>query len=427
MKARNAFIALGFLALITLVFFIYLRGGGQRLSWGESYEEKDLNPYGSHVSYELLSNFYPDESFEVLDKKLEEGLPLDSTKQHNYVFIGPNLLLDSVDIEQLLQFVDKGNTAFIISKAVPYDLMFHVYFQECNYIPWDDYAVHWDTAINTNLLHPDLADESGFKNKYVRNYKTSSYRWKYIDTSYFCNEDYGFVKLGTMNDSLANFAMMKHGKGEFYFHTTPLAFSNITLLKRNNLPYFYKVFSHLKKGTILWDANNRTIESFNRRRNQISGSDPNRTLNSEGPLKYILSQESFAWAWYLSLFTGLLYLIFRAKRRQAIIPVTAANTNSSLEFISTIGRLYFLQNDHKKLCLQKMKLFLSFVRDRYSIPTKLINDLFITKLSKKSEITEELIHKIFKYHNNIKSSSFVSEQTMVEFHVLMDQFYKKCK
>ena len=74
-----------------------------------------------------------------------------------------------------------------------------------------------------------------------------------------------------------------------------------------------------------------------------------------------------------------------------------------------------------------MTLFLAFIRDRYHLSTKdKDNDLF-ERLTAKSEIPRSVIDQIFLYHKNIESSSFVSEQTLVDFHVEMDKFYKHCK
>ena len=68
------------------------------------------------------------------------------------------------------------------------------------------------------------------------------------------------------------------------------------------------------------------------------------------------------------------------KRKQRIIPVLERNENTSFKFISTIGRLYFLQNDHKKLCQQKMKLFYAYIRDRYNINTTKVDEGYFATL-----------------------------------------------
>jgi hypothetical protein len=199
------------------------------------------------------------------------------------------------------------------------------------------------------------------------------------------------------------------------------------LLKKSGIDYANKIFSHLDNGLIYWDQVSRVDEEVSRRRNQMASYSQNSSLDHEGPLSYILKQPALAWAWYLALSVGLFYLLFRSKRTQRIIPVMDVNSNTSLEFISTIGRLYFLQNDHKKLCLQKMKLFLSYARERYNIPTKQTDENFVKVLSLRSEVPEKVIAKIVLMHQNISNSGFVSEKTMVDFHQEMEKFYRNRK
>lgn len=74
-----------------------------------------------------------------------------------------------------------------------------------------------------------------------------------------------------------------------------------------------------------------------------------------------------------------------------------------------------------------MKLFLGFVRERYHLPTKELNPQFAKTLATRSEIPEEVIGKILTLHRNISSSGYVSENVLVDFHGLVEGFYKKCK
>jgi len=140
-----------------------------------------------------------------------------------------------------------------------------------------------------------------------------------------------------------------------------------------------------------------------------------------------LGQPPLAWAWYTALATAALFLIFRSRRKQRVIPVLEENKNSSLEFINTIGRIYYQQGNHRKICLKKMTLFLSFIRDRYYLNTNEQDSDFFARLAAKSDIPTSVIDQIFLYHKNIDSSNFVSEQTLIDFHLEMDKFYKNCK
>lgn len=431
MTDKRPFIIFGIAALLILTFFIVFRSNNDRYSWDENYEESNKSPYGTFVVYNLLKDYFPDHQLTDISRSIFDELPVESSESNgppaNYIFIGEGLYLDTADVDQLLDFVEAGNTAFISSKSIPFDLMDSIYADECSGNYWYDYTYIEDTLVTLNLGHKDLKDQNGFEYEFIYRNKPHDYFWKYIDSSFFCDAEYSFIELGTINNKYANFVKLNFGEGVFYLHTTPIAFSNIQLLKKQGISYANKIFSHLSDGPVYWDKYSRVDEEVSQRRNQMASYSQNSQLNHEGPLSYILKQPALAWAWYLALTTGLLYLLFRAKRKQRIIPVMDVNSNTSLEFISTIGRLYFLQNDHKKLCLQKMKLFLSYVRERYNIPTKQIDEAFIKSLSLRSEVPESVISKIVMMHQNISKSGFISEKTMIDYHLEMDKFYKNRK
>jgi len=423
---RKPLIIFGIAALLILSFFIYFRSGAATYDWDENYEEVSKEPYGTFIVHELLKKSQKDNQFFEIEESLSSDLNVEKDSNANYVFIGEALYMDTLDVNTLLQFVEKGNTAFISSKTIPYDLMFYVYYTECNNYYWDDYKAVEDTMARLNMYHPDLETPMGFLYKYLRRAEAQPYNWYYIDSVYFCNEAYSFVELGGLNDSLVNFAKIPYGKGFFYMHTTPIAFTNFQLIDESGLSYANKTFTHLDDGPVYWDNYSRVPEEVGRRRNQSSGMG-NRHVPKDGPLTYILSQPPLAWAWYTALGLTILYFVFGAKRKQRIIPVMEQNKNTSLDFIATIGSLYFQQNDHRKLSVQKMKLFLSFIRERYFLNTTKIDGDFFKRLSAKSEIPMPVIDKIFFIYKNIENATHTSEQVLIDFHLEMDRFYKNCK
>ncbi len=428
MKDKRPLIIFGIAFVLLLLVFFMLKGGGTRFNWTEHYREESKDPYGSYVVHDLLNGYFSNHNLKDISKSIVDELSIpEGEEKANYFFVGEGLYMDTADVDQLLAFVEKGNKAFISSKSIPYDLMFYVYYEECNDNFWDDYIAVQDTVGYLSMLHTDLQSDINMEFKFVKKGNAEKYQWHFIDSVFFCQEDYSFIRLGTLNGDKVNFAKIKYGEGEFFLHTNPIAFSNIQLLDEVGISYANKVFSHLNEGPIYWDTYSRVNEGVSRRRNQIHNYNPDQELNTEGPLKYVLSQAPLTWAWYLLLGTALLYLLFRAKRSQRIIPVYEGNKNTSLEFISTIGRLYFLQNDHKKLSIQKMKLFLAHVRNRYNISTKKIDAEFVKRLSIKSEIPEETINTILKFYNNIKGSTFVSDTTLIDFHQVLDKFYHNSK
>lgn len=409
------------LSLFLILIGMYLLFGmGDKYSWQEHYLPESRDPYGTYLIGQLLDGYFPGKEFQIVEDTLNGVLD-----KGNYVFIGSFLWLDSLQTDALLHFVQSGNQAFIASTLLPPALLDSVMGADCAGFSGPNDSVYFtgkdfllkDTMVSLQFEHPELVMDSSFSCKFIYRHEAMFYEWTYLPEDIFCEDETAFASLGLMNASLVNFARAEYGKGAFYFHTTPLVFTNYYLAQARGLEYATRTFSHLRPGKIYWDNRQAYMPSYPR----------NRQLTSEGPLKYILSQPSLSWAWYILLGMAVLYLIFRAKRRQRIIPVLPENTNTSLEFIGTIGRLFFLQNNHKQLALQKMKLFLGFVRERYHLPTRELNEPFIEMLSTRAEIPAEVIDKIIRLHRNISSSGYVSENVLVNFHGMVESFYRQCK
>lgn len=387
-------------------------------------ESKD--PFGTYLVRNLLETYFPGQDFEVVKDSLNERLDSGS-----YIYIGDRFWLDSTALSQLLKFVEKGNQVFIACPYLPQNLLDTLNNKSCvndkNYdydsqvFEGDLYHIT-DSVVTANFQHPNLANENGYQFKRLFLKQAQFYEWAYMPEEFFCEGQTTFTSLGQINGEHTNFLSVAFGKGQFLLHTTPIAFTNLHLLKKQGLDYASKSFSHLKKGKIYWDE-----RPYNPFANYADGSGGGTRSQNESPLKYILSQPALAWAWYSLLGMAVMYLIFRAKRRQRVIPVLEKNTNTSLEFIGTIGRLFFLQNDHRHLAAQKMRLFLIFVREHYRMPTKDLNEQFAKSLAIRSNVSEELITKIIYINYNIERSGTITEELLIDFHRLMEKFYRECK
>jgi hypothetical protein len=422
LKNRGSFIGI-LLAFTVLLFVLFQLESRDTRDWTETYLFDSFEPYGSSVLYHLLEN---KARLNRLDTLISEVLPVDSTGNSNYFFLGESLLLDSISLDTLLRFVELGNTAFIAARSVPYDLMREIHPRvPCKGAFWDDFYTSWEE--NAQLwINPSGKDTLSLF--FVEENEKQPYHWQYIDTFFICDSLDGFSALGYLNhSSQVSFARLHHGKGTFYFHTVPLAFTNASLLRRAGKEYISKTLSFLHEGPIFWDNVSQIEELISRSRNaDAAGNGPG--MPRENPLQYILSQEALSWAWYLTLFLVFLYVLFQAKRRQRIIPVLPPNQNISLEFVFSVGKLYFLQNNHKKLILQNMRLFLSFIRNRYHIPiSETPETLQLKKLELASEIPTEKAVRIFDLFKAIKSSKQVSDKTLTHFYQALQEFYQNAR
>ena len=84
------------------------------------------------------------------------------------------------------------------------------------------------------------------------------------------------------------------------------------------------------------------------------------------------------------IFSVFAFVIFETKRKQRPIPVIKAPRNESLDFIKTVGNLYFEQSDHKNIADKKIQYLLEYVRTHYHLSTTEITN---------PEFHEHLAHK----------------------------------
>ena len=411
------------------IFYLSRGAGGTEYDWFEDsldkdrgYSEKSVEPYGTHIIHQVLTDYFPNYRLRDIERGVAEELPQSTYSHENYVFIGEALFLDSTDNERLLDFVYRGNTAFISSKTIPFELISRITDLSCEDYAWADYYSTADTTVLLTLSFAETVEEA--RCYYARKNVITSYKWHYISEESVCNRE-DLYPLGTLNGSYLNFVLVQYGEGRFLLHTTPVAFSNYSLLRKDIRLYAERVLSFLSEGNIYWDASSRIPESVGRTRNNTDDSE------ESGILTYMLKQRSLAWAWYLLLGASLLWVIFRAKRRQSVIPVLKPDENASYEFISTIADIYFQEKSYRSISKQAFRHFLQYLRDRYGVVIHLDHNGMLSdssasaaRLSYLSGVSGTEITSIFDQYTAVTRYE-PTEQMMTDFYQALEAFMKK--
>jgi uncharacterized protein DUF4350 len=404
------------IAALTGIYFFLEKEFGAKYNWYETYEQESTEPYGTYTISGLLKSYYPHYTFTSIKKPLEEELQKrKDTCRVNYIFIGDDMYVDSNDVQTLLDFVEKGNNAFIAAKYSPFEMMDHFYYNDSLESSCILFPRQLDSTGRLNFFQSSL--QGKYEYSFMHHNLVYPYRWKYLKPDSCTAEDKTLYKLGYLSNEKINYFKIDHGRGSIYFHTTPLAFTNYFLLKPAGVEYASKVFSFLPPGNIIWDE-------YSKIPSDDSNYNPGLT---KSPLKFILSEESLRWAWYIFLVLIFMYLIFGMKRRQKIIPLVLPKVNTSLDYINTVGLMFFQHDAHRIISLYKMKMFLAFIRSRYFIPTNTINDELKKRIAENSSISQEDVEKIFLEFALIGASHEISKKELITFHNLLTAFYKKCK
>jgi hypothetical protein len=247
-------------------------------------------------------------------------------------------------------------------------------------------------------------------------------RWTYLHNSPCGTTKPVQTALGLLNSANTNFAVVPYKKGKFYIHTTPEIFTNINLLQKPVLKYASLVFSHLRPSTIYWESSNHVSAYVTERMN---GQKQETASHRSNPLAYIMKQPALRYAWYALLVGLLMYLIFRAKRRQRIIPILDIPTNTSLEFIKTISTMHFMRRDHKEMAMQQTRYFLSYIRDRYKLSTNKLDEEFVKQLSLRANVEENSINLILNELAYVETKPTLTDQELIKVYQMLAGFYNK--
>jgi hypothetical protein len=209
------------------------------------------------------------------------------------------------------------------------------------------------------------------------------------------------------------FVSTKYGNGNLYLHSYPYAFSNYYLLYKNNNEYISKCLSILpEKTTVFWDEYYKKEQLENQ--------------EDFSPIKFILKTPALKWAWYITLLSLLVYVIFRVKRQQRIIPILKPFENTSLQFIKTVGRLYFNKGDHNDIIKKQIAHWLEYIRSKLIIPTATLDSKFIESVSEKSGIEKYKIEEIIYVITDLKNGG-ASKNDVINLYKKLEYFYKNSK
>ncbi|NEV93517.1 DUF4350 domain-containing protein [Psychroflexus sp. YR1-1] len=355
--------------------------------WSASYVHTDDRALAAEIFYDGLQSVSKDirhfdkSPFQVFQDSLQNS--------GTYFFLNRFVNLTPEESEELLDWVESGNTAFIASEGIPellldtldLDISFHV----------SNSALVYQPSFNLTEEPQTLAE-----------FKTSRKTFEYL---YFSETDSATTKaLGLVKPKNAepektkhiNFIEVSWGEGKFLLHLAPQVYTNYFMVDGDNAEYTARTLSYLDLNQpLFWD------NYYKSGKERITS-----------PLYYLLSNPYLKSAYYLIIFTSLLFVLFGGKRKQRPIPVIPPVQNRSYEFAQTIAGMYMDKKDHKAMAQKQITSFLERIRSAYHLSTNDITTAFLRDLSSKTSTDYEDLKALFQYIEYINTSEIISEDEL---------------
>lgn len=379
-----------FVALIAMNYF-----SPKPVDWTVTYNIKGKSPYSCYILNDMFPILFPGQTVEYNEESFYLSLDSASVEKKNLLVITTDFAPDQLDQDALLNFVARGNHLFVSSTGFGPGFLEKFKLEVKSSLI--DTSAFRKGKEKVFLSAAELKNDSG----YYYSQKMPLFHLSAFDSL-------NAVALGTNRLGKVNFIGITHGAGKIYIHTQPLVFTNYHLLY-GNTAYASKALSYLPIQKTVWDSYYK----------------PDRFINTS-PMRYILSQVSLQSAYYLLLISLLLYLVVESKRRQRVIPIVKPLENRSLEFVKTVGGLYFKQRNNADLARKKSIFFKEFLRERYFITNVSATKNCIELVSVKSGVDADLIKQILKAADYYESSQVTTEGGLIEFNRKIELFYEQC-
>lgn len=378
------------------IFLVLKLLSPKKYDWAITYSHLDKNPYGAFALNELLPSIFQGQKIHHSNLTMYE-IRDSLQEKDNIIVVSSSFSAEKEDSKVLLKHVGDGGTVLISAQY------FWGHFSDTLNVSTYDYFFKGEDILNRKDtailrfagLNMDTTSEYFYRRDNIHNYFN---RFDTTRTTVIAKND----------RDLPVTIRVRWGKGSFILNCTPLIFTNIYLLARENHQFITTTLSYLDPSPVQW------TEYYHAGR-----------MESSTPLRFILSNESLRWAYYITIISVLVFIGFEMKRKQRIIPVIAPLENTTLEFVGTIGNLYFQSAEHKNIAEKKINFLMDKIRSKYWISTNVLDEAFISALVKKSGKAEDDVQALLKSILAIQAKDKISSEELIELNKKIEKFNSK--
>jgi hypothetical protein len=355
----------------------------------------DRIPYGTKYAHDNLSFIFPH-----ADIRTSSGFPVlypsenpDDTIRA-LIVICPLFIPEPEEMNSIIRFAASGNQVFISARYFGDTVMdmLHLVRGENLYREGDSTEV--------SLLDPVHRE------------------WAKFDYPGYSHDDY-FESMDTAHSRVLgrdikgnpDFIRISYAHGgAIFIHLNPLLFSNFFLLHDGNKSYYDRALSWLpvKTGVVEWSDYFR----YGRRADHFSA------------LRFILGNRSLRWAFWLTILLFVLMFLVESKRKQRPVAEIPALRNASVDFVKTVGRLYFQQKNNQNLAVKMVTAFLENIRSNYNLPTSVLNEEFAHKLAFRTGRPFHEIMELIRLIHDSRLKPDLSDKEIMDLHQQMNHFNK---
>lgn len=369
------------------------------VDWTVRYSPNDSQPYDTFVLAELLPDMLEKQdmrqSNQTIYELIEEGA------EDQYIFVlAQYFYSDPGELASLLGWVKAGGKALIVADDMDEGLLEKFGLKTVN-VAFETGPLDLGSMVNEDSILITWEEGAG---EFLYPLDEFSVALDMIEEP----EVSANVRQMASNDRGFPVAMdIEYGLGRLRLATVPMAFTNYFLLKTPNHAFPAGLLNgYLNGEAFAWTH----YYQFGRR-------------ESDNPLRYLASQPALRWGYFVGLIGMVVFLLFQGKRKQRIIPILTPPSNDTVDFVTTVGRLYYERSNHTDLAKKKVVFWLEYLRNQYQLSVSELSSTNALRVASKSGKPIEDVKVLFNTAAAIQSSTSVSSAELTRLNKELEKFY----
>lgn len=372
--------------------------------WEKTYDPTDKNPRNISFFLDILNAHVNDSVYLLNDWLYRDTIP--NYEDATYLFIGNEFGMSDADYWSLTNLVDSGATLFISFNH----LTSNIYSRH-----FEPNAFNWDY---NRVLFAYIGDTTlPFYHVYQND--TIYTDWYTFEESYIRDTNYRSY-LFAMKHPFAFYE--KHNRGKIHFHSIPNLFENIHVIEPNGFAHTKVVLSKIPKDKpviFLSCANYNSSNATNEAEEDANGGEK----EDSSLIQFILKNEALRLAFILLICLLLIYVLFRAKRKESVIPGYTLKNNQSLPYVETLGSIYLSRNVPRGVLQVMRKNFYATILKQYYIDLSK-QEQYAESVKRLQERISYDSEKLNALLNNVKASKKdIDNRFLHDLHKQIKAFY----
>ena len=417
-KQTKIGVVVGIIVAMFLIVWLFSSGENQSQkkrakfvssNWNSRFQVDDKKPMGLYL-LTTLTQAHLDTNHQV--SVVTDWMDMDSIfekdkSKKTFFFVGNNFGLQSSEIDTILSEVERGSSLFLSFNDLTENLFSKLFYEYKTKYEYDDHV---------NVF----SEKHKFKMINLFQNDTIATDWK------------AFGKVQSIGPhttlssfmEMSNFIKVKHGDGFLFFHSNPEMFYNYQLKRLPGFKYAEFTLNQLssKQDVYLLELGRLTDNYGNQDADDDSGADGK---VDDSYFKLIFQNPTLLTALLLSILGILLFIIFRSKRTEPVVPYIEKKKDMTLAFTETITSIYFAKRHPYGLLQVQRKNFYATIQKHFFIDLNRgsdhkILDVLAEKCNMERSEIDEMVNLL-----ETKEASQISDQYITNVNKKMHSFYRK--